>query len=57
MSSILQQVQALGAPSRIEDAAKRIDRCLEAKLSPPADIVSYLRSWVGTNQGQSRYGK
>jgi hypothetical protein len=55
--SILEQVQALSAPQRIEDAAKRVDRYLAAELLPPADIVRYIRSWVGSNQGQNRYGK
>jgi hypothetical protein len=54
--SILDEVQARGAPRRIEEAAKSVDKYLDAKLSPPADLVAYIRSWVGANQGQDRYG-
>ena len=53
----LEHVQALGAPQQIEEAAKRIDGYLTAKLAPPRDLISYLRSWVGRNQQQNRYGQ
>lgn len=57
MRSVAQELADLGAPPKLREAGEVVDKYRSAKLSPPKDIVDYIRSWVGQHNTQDRYGQ
>ena len=56
--SLLAELEAMGrVPRNVKDAADNVQRRTDAKLTPNAEDVSYIRNWVTKQRGQDRYGK
>jgi hypothetical protein len=57
MMSICDELNDLNAPRKVKEAGEEVQKYLDAKLSPPRNLVLFIQDWVGRNQHQNRYGK
>ena len=55
--TIANDLEALNAPPKVIEAGVLCDAAFEALLSPPSELVTYIRNWVTRNQGNNRYGR
>ena len=55
--SICDELNDLNAPRKVKEAGEEVQKYLDAKLSPPRNLVLFIQDWVGRNQHQNRYGK
>lgn len=54
--TLTEEVKSRGAPKSVVEAAVIIDKYLDMKLRPPADLVEHIQAWIGVNNAQDRYG-
>lgn len=55
--SVSTDLERLEAPRPVLDAGRRIDAAVQAGLSPPTELVAYVRQWVTKTRGNNRYGR
>ena len=54
---VAQELHDMGAPPKVREAGEIVDKHQSMKLSPPKDIVDYIRRWVNQHNTQDRYGQ
>lgn len=55
--SVFSDLSRLNAPKRVLEAGQKIDEATQAKISPPYELVLYVRDWVTRSRGNNRYGR